>query len=457
MVYDADQPNARAPAEPRPVPAGRGQRGDTLIEVLISASLLAIIVIGTFTGLDALNRSTTLDRNRSQADALAQQEQEVLRSEPVSKLDELNRERKVTENGTTYTIDTTAGYISDKLATSSCSEPAGEEADEIKTVSTVTWHAIGATKPVVETSLISPPPGTLLVVQVTTPTEKVQGAKISLTGPTSVSTESSSKGCALIQVQPGEYAINISKTGYVDQNGFANTNEDVADTRLDYLTAGSSERLGFQLAPGARLSVKFSGAETNEGDTFVAFNTGQNGIRAFGTVGTYGTTVTTAETMYPFSTPYTVYAGTCEADLPSTSGSEANPQVTLVEKTTGEVTVPVVPFQLRVYSGVSGAKPGALISGAKVKIVDEGCTTARTFTTAAGSIGVRGLPFGNFSLCVSTTSGTKKKWTGALSDTTATGSTWTTAPNGGYVGAAGVIYLGTAPSGSPAGVVEGEC
>ncbi len=181
--------------------------------------------------------------------------------------------------------------------------------------------------------------------------------------------------------------------------------------------------------------MKFSGTGTEEGDTFVAFNTGQNGIRAFGTIGTYGTTVTTSETIYPFSTPYTVYAGTCEADLPTSNGAESNPQVTVVEKTTGEVTVPVVPFQLKVYSGPSAAKPGSLISGAKVKIVDEGCSTARTFSTnSSGSIGIRGLPFGKFSLCVSTTSGTKKKWNGALTDKSTAGSTWSPEPNGGLLG-----------------------
>ncbi|HUA11257.1 MAG TPA: hypothetical protein VMA83_04565 [Solirubrobacteraceae bacterium] len=456
MLDASEHSNARAGVRNARRAGRPGERGDTLVEVLISAMLLGIIVIGTFSGLDALNRSTTLERDRSQADALAQQEQEVLRSEPVSKLNELNRERTVSENGTSFTIKTTAGYISDKLATTSCSEPAGEEADEIKTVSSVTWHSMGVTKPVVETSLISPPPGTLLVIQVTGPVEKVKGAKVAITGPTSVSTETSEKGCSLIQIQPGEYAINVSKTGYVDQNGFLNTDEDVADTRLDYLTAGSSERIGYQLAPASKLSVKFSGTGTEEGDTFVAFNTGQNGIRAFGTAGTYGTTVTTAATMYPFATPYTVYAGTCEADLPTLSGAESNPQVVVPEGGTGEVTVPVVPVSVKVYSGTSSGTPGSLISGARVKITDEGCATTRTFSTnASGSIGVRGLPFGKFTLCASTTSGTKKKWTGTLKDESSSGATWV--PNGGFSGAAGVIYLGTSPSGSPSGVVAGEC
>src|SRR5580700_5729980 len=62
------------------------ERGDTLIEVLISAVLVALIVIGTLTGLDSTNKATSLQRARSQADALAEQDEERLHSLPVNSL-----------------------------------------------------------------------------------------------------------------------------------------------------------------------------------------------------------------------------------------------------------------------------------------------------------------------------------------------------------------------------------
>jgi len=428
-------------------------RGDTLIEVLISAMLLAAIVIGTLTGLDALNRSTALSRDRSQADALAQQEQEVLRSEPVAKLTELSRTKNVTLNGTTFTVKTTSEYINDEKATASCSATTNE-ADEIKTVSEVTWPTMGAAKPVTESSLISPPPGTLLIVQVATPTTKVKGASVSVSGSTSAKGETSVNGCALMNLQSGEYSINAFKNGYVDPNGYANTNEDSSVTRVDYLVAGATIRVGYNLAPAGSLKIK-AGPAGNEADQYTVFNPGMTEPRYFGTNGSYKTSLETPTTIYPFSSPYTVYAGTCTADLPTSNGQASNPEVTVPEGGSAEVTVPVVPLKISVHSGTSEKAPGELISGAKVKIVDTGCNTSDEFTTSAGSVGKQGLGFGKFSFCVSASN---KKWTGNFEDKSPEGATWTTTPNGG-VNASSVaqFYLGTNPSGSPTGVVSGSC
>ena len=92
--------------------------GDTLIEVVVSALLLAVIVVGTLTGINSANRATSLDRARSQADSLAQQDEDHLRSEPINKLSELSETHEavlheVDAGGTTYTISSTAKYIAD--------------------------------------------------------------------------------------------------------------------------------------------------------------------------------------------------------------------------------------------------------------------------------------------------------------------------------------------------------
>src|SRR5580700_12128098 len=76
------------------------ERGDTLIEVLISAVLIALIVVGTLTGLDSTNKATARDRARSQADALAEHAEEQLRSEPINKLAALTESRPLTETVT---------------------------------------------------------------------------------------------------------------------------------------------------------------------------------------------------------------------------------------------------------------------------------------------------------------------------------------------------------------------
>src|ERR1035437_10167537 len=58
----------RSPARQPPHSPLGAEQGDTLIEALISAVLLAVIIVATLTGLDTTNRSTALQRARSQAD-----------------------------------------------------------------------------------------------------------------------------------------------------------------------------------------------------------------------------------------------------------------------------------------------------------------------------------------------------------------------------------------------------
>ena len=67
------------------------EAGDTLIEVLISAVLIVAVIVATLTGLNNANHATSLDRERSQADALAQQDEDELAVSRSPKLSELQR------------------------------------------------------------------------------------------------------------------------------------------------------------------------------------------------------------------------------------------------------------------------------------------------------------------------------------------------------------------------------
>src|SRR5271165_6538171 len=80
----------------RPPLPGRGsqhsfgsQDGFLLIEVMISALLVALVVVATFNGFDLVNRTDANQRDRSEAYLLAAESQEQLRSEPASALETL--------------------------------------------------------------------------------------------------------------------------------------------------------------------------------------------------------------------------------------------------------------------------------------------------------------------------------------------------------------------------------
>jgi Tfp pilus assembly protein PilV len=416
---------------------GRGclasQAGDTLIEVLIGSLLLGIIATATLSGLNSSNRVTALQRARSQADALAQQNEEQMRSEPIKKLLELEghpETKTVTQNGTVFTITTGAEYIADATSTSSCNS-SSPNADYLQTTSKVTWPALVG-KAVVENGVISPPAGAALIVQVTTSGTALEGAQVTATGPSPETTqhtlETSSKGCAILALSPGEYSINVDKSGYVDPNGYANSDEDLSSsvTRSVYLPAETTAKEGYYLGRAGKLEVSYTGAAPAEGDTFVAYNTGMTSFRTFGVPGTYATTVVSQSpsNIYPFptSSPYTVYAGTCEADLPTNNGQSSNPSIVVEPGTTAKVSVPLAAINIKVLSSNKGL-PETALQNAAVRLADTGCGTVRTFkTTSTGALLPPGMPFGAYSLCVTGTVGTKsRKYTRSISNNSSSG------------------------------------
>jgi Tfp pilus assembly protein PilV len=455
------------------------ERGDTLIEVMISAVILGLIVIATLAGLDNTNRATAQDRARSQADELAQQDEEQLRSASIKKLDELtshSEEREVTENGTVYTIITSATAINDSTATASCTSSTGK-VDYLQTNSEVTWASRGNAKPVVETGIVSPPADSALIVQVGEAATPLPGALVVATGPKPAATtyelETSEKGCAILAIPPGEYNIDVSKTGYVDQNGYPHTQEDASGsvTRTIYVPAETtSSKLGYNIGLAGQLETSFvSSSSATTGDSFVAYETGMTKYRPFTTsaFGTYESTIKTPTTIYPFTSAYTVYAGSCESDKPSASVIEANKsnfQVTVPRGKTAAITTIEPPVNILVKTGKSATEPGETLTTATGSTTD-GCAAKRSFTsTPGGSLAHPGLPFGAYTMCVSSAVGSRK-WEGKFENNSVNGplvSAVITPPNNGTVEKIGstnygVIYLGTNPSGTPSKTSTGVC
>jgi hypothetical protein len=317
---------------------------------------------------------------------------------------------------TTYTITSTSEYIADATSTASCTSSAAK-ADYLKTISKVSWPAMGSSGAVVETGVISPPADSALIVQVEESGTPLSGVLVVAKGPAPATTayelETSSNGCAILAVSPGEYNLNASRTGYVDPNGYPNTNEDLSVTRTVYLPAETTSKEGYNLGLAGKLKVGFTEPTeptTPEGDSFVAYNTGMSSFRQFGTAGTYKTTIETPSTIFPFTTKYTVYAGTCEADLPTKNGQSSNPEVSLAPGGTAEAKVPLAPINIKVVEGNKGQLPEKALQNATVRLEDTGCGTVREFnTTSAGALPHPGMPFGAYSLCVTAKIGVKNR------------------------------------------------
>jgi hypothetical protein len=391
--------------------------------VLISALLVGLIVVGTFSGLNSTTKATALQRARSQADSLAEQDEERLHSLPLNSLVALETSPEtnpITVGHTTYTVESHTAYIADTTATESCTSSAAE-ADYLKTTSKVTWTALGNGKPVEETSVISPPPGANMIVQVTESGTALPKATVTVTELTPKSwthtLETSSKGCAIFALpEGGEYAINVHRINYVTPNGYPNTNEDEKDTQKVYIPAETTSKEGYSLGLAGAIRVNFL---PNEGETFTVFNTGitsfkklgnaphQAGLAWFGTEHTYATQVETPSELYPFTNHYIVYAGECEADKPPTITAEN--EVLIPRGGKGETTLALPPLKLAVYNGTSSLSQGTLISGASGSATDTGCGTKHSFITTGGAMPHPGLPYGTYKLCVTALVGSPAK------------------------------------------------
>ncbi len=449
-----------------------GETGDTLIEVLISALLVVLVIVATMTGLNSSNRATSADRARSQADALAQEDEDALRGEPTKKLTERvghPGKHSIAENGTTYEITSNIESINDPTSTSSCSST-NPSANYLRTTSEVRWSAMGETKPVVENGIISPSPGSTLIVQTTEVATPVQSATVEITGAESSTLETSISGCAIFAVLPGTFNINVSKLGYVDENGYLKSSEDPTVTHSLYLPAEQAAKQPYALGWAGKLNVKFTtiGHEATppEGDTFVAYNSGMTiPFREFGTLGEYvplaeSSKPLAAKTMFPFppSSPYTVYAGTCPADMPP--AAYANEGVAVPRGGTVEASVAEPPINIKVMSGTGpgAATEGSVVENATGYTEDTGCSNAkRTFSsTPKGELPHPGLPFGSYNLCVEVAA-KKKFWLHdglANAQPEGPGKTWT---GEGTSGNDSVIYLGTEPSGTSLHSSIGSC
>lgn len=417
---------------PRRLPPLGSESGDTLIEVVISAALISLVVIAVLFGLDSTNRATANSRARSQADALAQQDEERLRSEPIKKLTELERKETVTVGATAYTITTTAEYIADATSTASCTSSV-PTADYLKTISTVTWPSMGPNGAVTETGVISPPADSALIVRVENAGVPLAGAKVVAKGPApSISAhelETSLNGCAILALPPGEYTINVSKTGYVDPNGYANTESDKSVTKTVYLPAETTSKEGYDLAPAGKLNVSFVAAsEPNtplEGDSYVYFNTGMASYETFpnpATLEAYSPKIESGATIFPSTTKYyTVYAGSCPEDLPTKNGQSSNPEVLVTAGEPVPVKVPLAPIDIKVLE--SEGIPEKPVQNATVLLEDTGCKALRKLaTTTTGALNRPGMPFGMYSLCVTATvAGKQREDTVAVDNDVASG------------------------------------
>ncbi len=475
-------PAHRSPPPRRP--RASSEDGFQLIEVMVSALLLGLVAVATFTGLQAVNASDANQRFHNEAELLAAQSQEALRSDPIGSLEKLVTTSNVYTSkvdGTTYTITQSANQLNGSGQATSCTatEHAAQTAPNFRITTSVIWHGLEGSHPVKESSIVTPPTGSSLEVDVDnapTPTAGVAGVTAIVTytaleSGTSVQLQGTTgtAGCVLFTgIRATSAAVEIQEKPYfVTPSGalkVPSSEVSIAPNLTTHYAVTYNEGGAIAAKFTYKGKTEYNGKHVTD-DTFVMSNTEMNlspelevGSTAFEPYETGGEEKYTAKTstymsealtakgtkyargdLFPFpSSSWSVYAGDCAANNPVTVTSKVvTPGEGLV--TTGATTTVEVPMSyvnLEIYKGTE-KNPSTLASEAyKVKITNISCSAASPApstpnnavavhyvhtqsTTSAGVLEAPFQPFGKFELCLQAVTSTRKDKIAYLNSTVA--------------------------------------
>lgn len=398
-----------------------------IIEVLASAVVLLIVSAGIFGLLQATAHSSSENRHRSEAYSVSQEDQARMRSMRLSALNALNETRTVTLNGTKFSVHSTGTFVNDLTGTTSCSAPE-TTADYARITSEVTWPRMQGAKPALIESIVAPSKslsldpnnGTLTITARNAQGSPLPGLKLVGSGPATFNNETNTLGCALFNLPAGTYTLVPSGINLIDKDGKAPAALPVSVATgvtnpysLEYDHPGTIP-VTFETLVGGKLVPA-------KADSVFVFQTGMSTARIFSTTGMVRESTVNATPLYPFPSPYTIYAGSCAANNPNPEGKTGAPgaagvaNVSVLQGETKAVGATKVQLPAVNLTVKNGSTP---IKGARVTITDKNCPEGsgtkikRTYTTNASGNQTAtpavapeaiepGLPWGEYEICAS--------------------------------------------------------
>src|SRR3954471_21103714 len=206
-----------APANPRParLPRPGDEAGFGLIEGIVAAVIFAILALGVLAAVDGAARSTGREKARAVASALAERDQERMRTMRAVDLPEYRWTRDVTVGDAVYTIASEADWVSDNGVTDVSCTSAGGKADFLRLRSTVTSKAFGSSTASARIDSLMTPPigsaggnnGTLSVQVLDRDNQPVTGIGVTINGQNAGfggTKGTNAKGCAVFAYVPAD-------------------------------------------------------------------------------------------------------------------------------------------------------------------------------------------------------------------------------------------------------------
>jgi hypothetical protein len=424
------------------------EEGFGLIEVVISAAVLVIVVLGVMASLDSVSHTAGANQAKTVAATLAEKDLERmrgLRTGDLSKLATLEpASRQVQVGKVLYTISSKAQAVDDSSGQDiSCALPTGK-GEYLRITSTVTSPITGGSvKPVVMSSIVAPQPGqgTLTALVKNAAGAPVTQLPVEAVGPTPKTIKTNDAGCAVFgDMEAGSYILRLNQTGWVDPDGNQLKEKNAT------VSAGNLTTVEFLYDKAASFTVKAVTVVggTQRDDQAPGMFAAHTGLSAL-----YKTITATATSyrytgMFPFTTPYKVFAGSCTGNDPVKvlpAFYEATWPGAVVQLTPGvdagtfTALEPIIDVTVK-YNGGNLTNTNA----ANVYIYPKaaGCPTTRiklgvTTTSGTGRLvlpAFPGIPFGPYDICAdwvrtSPSTRTYRESTSVNHAPAASGTTWT--------------------------------
>lgn len=415
--------------------------GFMLIELLVSATLLIILVLGIFTVLDTSESRAGVQQKRTVAANVAQAELERVRALPIQDVARMSAPKEIVEGGTAYTVTTESTWVSDGSTEAQCTTRSGGM-DYMRATTRVRWATMREDeKPISMTTLFTPTAGagrleagSLSVHIVDRDGGGRRAVTVTIAGSETFTGTTNSNGCVTFPFVPaGDYTLSFSQGGMVDGDG----RQEVQDTVS--VAQGQTNKVQYLYDQGGSFQFNLKTFRTagsnraNRIDTrprYVSLYANQPSGPTVIDIGSATSFSDRSRLFFPFTQSYAIYAGTCSGNTgPSPRYASASRGV---HQMVTDVIVPGLDITVVDADGV--------VSGAQVQVFPGCGQTYERFTGSDGRLADTGFPYSSSAtVCVwasgvrynsggwwGGTSTGSRKWQGTLANTNMTQATQAT-------------------------------
>lgn len=388
--------------------------GFSLIEAVVALSILALVSTSFTYGMNLALRVTRDDRLRQQATHLAERELEIVRnkfqhSDESGQLGVLQAGRVTNDaplpggtqgqpleiDGREFIVERTSSIQLKGNGESPCDgggSGVGTSVDylTIAVNVAVSWSDSGQIRTVESNTLLTPVKGVegdvgYIAAKLTDSlNEGTENVAVLASGPsTSVTQYTAADGCAVFMFSnAGDYTLELNSPGYVNQEGFQNTEKTAT------LEKGKLKVITFSYERAATLSVDYATAPGHALPTslpgLTLFSTGLPAPGEMHVPG--GSDPVTVDGLWPYPSGYSVWSGTCDQNDPALN-TAGHPRPVAVQADAGNsvsLTVDLAPVSVRTVSAGVGIDGVPLVA---TPVSPAGCDPAELTLTLGATSG----------------------------------------------------------------------